>query len=566
MSLLLYLLYHCGKASTTAHLHAHNFFHFVQNFHCSLEEYLHDLIGDLTEEERRNLPHQAETLNFSQAALVLQNSSNVYSRKVEYLYNLVYKAHEELLQSSGNKNTTNASRKASVDAAVEEFHSFDPNVEFLLLDDVLPTDEGGKKINLREDNDDEETSRQDTGISFATMGTHTRLSLGMTGITNMERSSAAHSATQHVLRGSLDNGSLRLIDGRCDVGEGGILIMPGAGNSSDSNSRRRSSAAFGSLSPRGDTQQDDNNPINNDVAMADNENDNLAMGGGFNDYDDHDDEGGGFDFAGGGDDDDDDDFDNAQSNYNPAPKQGVSSSKAATDEETKSKDDPWLLLDPHAQSSSASSVKPLRIGRTCKLPPAVSELPSECVTGARTKRRRKLAATTQPILEKKEKIISFLTSETFRARLAAQRKRNSKKFDETSGEDYDLEATLPEVPLTGLFFGNEFLYIAKATARQKNAQKRQEQKLLRTLQQEAAKDDRQGGDDDAGYAPFDFGGGDDDDGDGFGFANDDDDNDNGVGNNGVASMDDMFRNDGDENDANTGMFFALSIFCGAFHF
>jgi hypothetical protein len=158
------------------------------------------------------------------------------------------------------------------------------------------------------------------------------------------------------------------------------------------------------------------------------------------------------------------------------------------------------------------------------------------------------------MLERKENSLSFLTSETFRARLAAQRKRNSKKFDEISSEDDDLEATLPGVPLTGLFFGNEFLYVAKATARQKNAQKRQEQKLLRTLQQEAAKDDPQDGyaGDDAGYAPFDFVGGDDDDGDGFGFANDDDDNNDGVGNNGMASMDDMFRIDDDENDENTG--------------
>ena len=68
--------------------------------------------------------------NFAHAALILQNSSNVYSRKVEYLYSLVYKALYEFfnasktaLSSSNNKNGNNGNNRKSktVDADVNDF-------------------------------------------------------------------------------------------------------------------------------------------------------------------------------------------------------------------------------------------------------------------------------------------------------------------------------------------------------------------------------------------------------------------------------------------------------------
>ena len=99
---------------------------------------------------------------------MLQSSSNVYSRKVEYLYNLVLQVHDELIQSScsGNVGTVNgSSRKASMDAQIEEFNAYDPHSEFLLLDDCLPVAANGEKINLQETKED---ASHDIGQSFVT--------------------------------------------------------------------------------------------------------------------------------------------------------------------------------------------------------------------------------------------------------------------------------------------------------------------------------------------------------------------------------------------------------------
>ena len=94
--------------------------------------------------------------DFINAALVLQNSSNVYSRKVEYLYSLVYESLEALQKASdpGNHNgQKNGSRRSNsngkVDPDVEEFLNFDPDWNFLVFDeDTLPIDVDGTRINL----------------------------------------------------------------------------------------------------------------------------------------------------------------------------------------------------------------------------------------------------------------------------------------------------------------------------------------------------------------------------------------------------------------------------------
>ena len=71
----------------------------------SLEEYLQELAGIHPQQLQKIAERAAENSdeakcddevpNFAHAALILQNSSNVYSRKVEYLYSLVYKALED---------------------------------------------------------------------------------------------------------------------------------------------------------------------------------------------------------------------------------------------------------------------------------------------------------------------------------------------------------------------------------------------------------------------------------------------------------------------------------------
>lgn len=514
----------------------------------SLEEYLQDLVGNLTEEERRNLPKHAESLNFSQAALVLQNSSNVYSRKVEYLYKLVVQVHDELIQSSSSGNATSAngsSRKSSKDAQIEEFNSFDPHSEFLLLDDCLPVAENGKNINLQETRDD--VSR-DSGLSFATAATTTRLSLGATMATNMERSvtpGAGVFATQHITSGSFNTGSLRLIDGKCDVGEDGILILPGAGRKSEEKIRR--SSIFGSnMSPRSRSNAFDQLP-----GQPQSGSDSFAMHDGDN-YDDGGDDGGGFGFGdgdGNGFGDENTGVESTTTMQNghqqSTPRRGTSTEKNKPMEK---KDDPWALLDAHSQGTLTKS-REHKFGTTCKLPAGVSELPSENNKEPRTKRSRRI--TPPKISARRAKHArQSLALESFKSNLFAQRRR-SKILANSSNKNgfFSFDVDMTEIPMKGLIFGDEFLYIANETTRLKRAQARAESKQSKIARQNMEDiEHNKYVDDDDGFGAMDYGG-DDDDGGNFGFGDDDDDQqDDEIGNTGVGNLDDMFKSHHHEGD------------------
>jgi hypothetical protein len=496
----------------------------------SLEEYLTDLVGHLPIEERRKVAADA-SLDFTEAALVLQNSSNIYSRKVEYLYTLVYKALNDLAGSvDAATGAGNKKGKTAGDIEIDDFHAFDPHQEFLLLDDVLPVDETDncEKINLPESADDAGGNRMGMnhrngmiGMSAAKQNQNqtARLSLGVTlggdFSTTMDRSVQAMNAAAHrALIGSLDTGSLRLIDGQCDIDESGVLLMPGTAS-------QRSTMNFASQEtmPQSDFAAQDDGDFG---------------GGNHDDYDEGDDDGGGG-FAFGDDQGDP-----------PAPEDFSETHHRVTFAETvhqqpkKKRSDPWELLDPHTPDSVKA--RPLRIGKTIKLPPGVDELPSECVTGARTKHvSRKKKGPLPPALEKPTK---SLATETFKATMAARkRSHNETTVDDESaqGNDEEAVASFPSVPLKGLVFGHEFAYIAKASAKRKAAERRELRKQqLRTNAPIVSEEDDDNDDDDGGFA---FGGMDDgddgDDGD-FGGACD---NDNApvVGNTGMASLDEAYH-------------------------
>jgi hypothetical protein len=72
--------------------------------------------------------------NFAHAALILQNSSSVYIRKVDYLYKLVYKALYDEFCDNTSSSKESSSHKS------EGFYEFNPHMEFMLLDDVIPED------------------------------------------------------------------------------------------------------------------------------------------------------------------------------------------------------------------------------------------------------------------------------------------------------------------------------------------------------------------------------------------------------------------------------------------
>lgn len=97
----------------------------------SLEEYLLKICsGEISDAEADHAPH---SVNFAEAALLLQGSVQVYSRKVEYLYSLVLHALEFLSQKRQDqeeKSSVQNEGSGESNAVVEE------NEPFLGLDDV----------------------------------------------------------------------------------------------------------------------------------------------------------------------------------------------------------------------------------------------------------------------------------------------------------------------------------------------------------------------------------------------------------------------------------------------
>ena len=107
-------------------------FHFSV-LHQSLEDYLQDIVGldPETAAGAASLFSSDGTPNFSQAALLLQNSTNVYGRKVEYLYALVYAALDDLVASSAHAKQQ---KTKGTDAEIDDFEAFDTEFQFLLLE------------------------------------------------------------------------------------------------------------------------------------------------------------------------------------------------------------------------------------------------------------------------------------------------------------------------------------------------------------------------------------------------------------------------------------------------
>lgn len=112
----------------------------------SLTEYLEELSELPLDEAEKN------TLNFAQAALLIQNSTAVYSLKVEHLHKLVQQSLEFII--NGKQKSTNASssnegqdkaRGSTKNSNSDECNFFGSDPSFILLDDVV---EVGKNIDL----------------------------------------------------------------------------------------------------------------------------------------------------------------------------------------------------------------------------------------------------------------------------------------------------------------------------------------------------------------------------------------------------------------------------------
>ena len=80
-----------------------------------------------------------------------------------------------MMSSNKKKKKRSASNTTGgVDPSIETFIEYDENMEFLLLDDVLPTDrsEGRTKINLRQEDDEERKKTQQQGGDLNLNGTN----------------------------------------------------------------------------------------------------------------------------------------------------------------------------------------------------------------------------------------------------------------------------------------------------------------------------------------------------------------------------------------------------------
>lgn len=129
----------------------------------SLTEYLEELDALRISFNGKN------DLNFAEAALLIQGSTTIYSKKVEYLHQLVLQALEFLStkkvnsygNSDGNNNNNNNSdgnsknRRNNYSQLVEESLSFGSDPSFLLLDDIV---EPGTNINLNSNNNQSATN------------------------------------------------------------------------------------------------------------------------------------------------------------------------------------------------------------------------------------------------------------------------------------------------------------------------------------------------------------------------------------------------------------------------
>jgi condensin-2 complex subunit H2 len=451
---------------------------------------------ELTQETREQILSSAGSLNFAQAALLLQQSSVIYSGKVDYLHSSTNKMQEDLaMQYGADAGNKRGGRKSTgIDPEIEAFLNYDPHQDFLPLNDVLPIDHSdeGTKINLSE------SAGLEENLNLST--TATRLSIGTTRRASwdsslLDQSARVNVAARRALFGSLDAGTLHLVGGACDIGQDGVLRIPGGSiyepSMPEHGSDNRGSGSMGT-NDRNDSFGDDDG-IGFELAARD---DNEPMAGEAGDE---------------------------ATNDQPV-ELGKRVTFAPEPPPTKApegqqrKVDHWELLD--RDTPDGRPVRPLRIGKTIVLPEGVDKPPSEYVPGSRTGRlgRSNRVAGLRPY----QAYNSHIT-ETFHVTLG------KRSFDSRSQS------------VSGLAFGNEFAYIAKETAKRKAEERRA---LHRQQQLELDSPGPGLNDCNDDGAAIDFGSGDFDDNDDFdNFA---EEGGQEMGNNtGIAAVDDLFRNQED---------------------
>ena len=466
---------------------------FVRIHFYSLQEYIDELLSvghELTSEIAENLrKHSSTQTNFARAALVLQNSSSIYSRKVEYLHTLVYKTLNSLINNANEKNSSKQSRsRTNADPDIDAFEEYDLDLDFLPLgEDILPTDDTGEYINLDDEseimgakvssgNDTldmtlENAQRASPSIMNLSAGvgmSGTRFDQTLTTVTANKNSMNSHAAN-NLLRNILDGNAaasgkdpsqatLRLMNGACDVAETGALHMPGTGMTFHLNHEEDYGySARASLNMS--ANEDFLNERNDDAPV---EFDNYDDGA----FDDDNDDNGGSGFE----------LNNSISDHSTGNAatlgQDAYMAKSAKPVEL----DPWAMLDPHDVGDTKH--KPLHVGNTLRLPHDCEELPSDSVTGARTKKIPKAKLVKEKEVDYTFRLSTFSTDNfdsTIVSVKEALKRRSSLDENETDGmNDKSLNWQLPNNPL---IFEDEFRYIAKAEVKRKTTEKRKLKRL-----------------------------------------------------------------------------------------
>lgn len=106
-----------------------------------LTDYALSLGLDISNEHATSQTHNQAVVqvDFAKAALLVQGSTSIYSRKVEHLYNLVYVAVSSFDHMQGNKpSNTGDKHNAAKDADADALLQLDEH-DFLTLDDDIPT-------------------------------------------------------------------------------------------------------------------------------------------------------------------------------------------------------------------------------------------------------------------------------------------------------------------------------------------------------------------------------------------------------------------------------------------
>mmetsp|Transcript_31690 Transcript_31690/g.74565 ORF Transcript_31690/g.74565 Transcript_31690/m.74565 type:complete len:637 (-) Transcript_31690:323-2233(-) len=449
------------------------------------------------------------------------------------------------------------------------FFEFDPHECFLLLDDVVPEDltPTHRKINLKE----EEGDRGETRDRMSSVGRDapgsvnnrsqninnmTRLSLGGLSVTRMERNNSftngniSSQQQQRALLGILNNGSLRLMSGHCDVRDDGVLLMPG---SQCVNSKNHNGGNFAEVINNPDNSL--NGRLQNAISCRSpseegmdsgprNLFDNCYIGDACEDHCD----GPGFIMNDDSDNDGDVNMPCAHSEQSVEGTCALASSQHSSTKRVafadsveddlqkkhkrqqtkKQKKDPWRLLDPHYLGDSSYTPKPLRRGKTYRLPGTILQPPSECVTGSSTTR------STKP--ERRS-----IVQQTLRPSLAIE------NFRVTMGKQLEPSQ---KISYRGLAYGDEFLYIAKENARLKASKRREERKREQRLSTAAPGEGekKKGNFCDDNNTDYDDVYDDGDNGDGFNFGggendyHDEDYHNHTAGNSGLVDLEDAFGN------------------------